>query len=342
MLHFDCDYMRGCHPEVMRALEESNMVQTPGYGYDEYTEEAKQLVLRSCGLNEDRGDVYLLSGGTQTNAVVIDLIAGRYEGVICVDSGHVNVHESGAIEASGHKVIALPNHDGLMHACDLEEYLKTFYADDTWLHMARPGCVYITFPSEMGTLYTKQDLVDIRRVCNDYELPLYIDGARMAYGLAASKDVDLEEIARIADIFYIGGTKCGALFGEAVVTRHKDWFRNVLTHVKAHGALLAKSKLLGVQFKTLFENDLYMQMGQNGVRAALMLSDGLRMRGYKAFIDSPTNQQFFELPNVVIDKLLPSVTFGYWGPRGVTDSKVRFVTDWSTTEKEVEGLLNLL
>lgn len=342
MLHFDSDYMRGCHPEILERLSLTNMEQTPGYGSDVYTLRAKEYILRACGLDNKKGDVVFLIGGTQTNATVIDLVAGRYEGVIAVESGHINVHESGAVEASGHKVITLPEHSGKMIASDLDSWLTDFYADDTWLHMVRPGIVYITFPTEVGTLYTKEELLAIREVCERWNLPLYIDGARLAYGLAASPDISLEDIAAISDIFYIGGTKCGTLFGEAVVTRHPEWFSNILSHIKAHGALMAKGRLLGVQFETLFEGDLYSRIGNNGIEKAMALKKGMQERGIPLFVDSPTNQQFFIFPNELIDRLLPEASFELWGSRCESASPVRFVTDWGTTDAEINTLLSLI
>lgn len=342
MLHFDSDYMRGCHPEVLDRLVSTNMEQTPGYGSDSYTSLAKKLVLKACGLEENEGDVVFLCGGTQTNATIIDLIAGRYEGVLSVDTGHINAHEAGAVEASGHKVLTLPSHCGLMEAADADRYLTDFYSDDTWQHMVKPGCVYITFPSEFGTIHSKSQLKAIRNVCDKWNLPLYIDGARLAYGLAASPELTLEDIAAIADIFYIGGTKCGTLFGEAVVTRHPESFSNILSHIKAHGALMAKGRLLGLQFAALFEGDLYRRIGQNGVDTALALKKGMTAKGIRLFMDSPTNQQFFILPNEVIDRLMPEASFELWGPRGKSETPVRFVTDWGTNHEDISRLLSLI
>ena len=342
MLHFDSDYMRGCHPEVLSRLVQTNMEQTPGYGSDEYTSRAKKLVLKACGLEDGRGDVVFLVGGTQTNATVIDLVAGRYDGVICVETGHINVHESGAVEASGHKVITLPSHEGKMDAGELNEWFTSFYGDETWKHMVRPGVVYITFPTEVGTIYTKAELTAIREVCDKWNTPLFIDGARLAYGLVSSADVTLKDIAALADIFYIGGTKCGTLFGEAVVTRHPEWLRHIVSHIKAHGALMAKGRLLVVQFAALFENDLYSRIGRNGVDTAMALKKGMTERGFELFMDSPTNQQFFVLPNEVIDRLLPRASFELWGARQATHTPVRFVTDWGTTEEDINKFLCLL
>lgn len=342
MLHFDSDYMRGCHPEILDRLVHTNMEQTPGYGYDDYTNRAKEYTLRACGLEDGKGDVVFLVGGTQTNATVIDLIVGRYEGVLAVETGHINVHEAGAVEASCHKVITLPSHSGKMDSAELDSWLTDFYADDTWRHMVRPGAVYITFPTEVGTVYSLQELTDLRKICDKWNIPLYIDGARLAYGLAASSDVTLKDIARIADIFYIGGTKCGTLFGEAVVTRHPKWFGNILSHIKAHGALMAKGRLLGIQFETLFEKDLYDRIGRNGVDKAIALKNGMTQRGFPLFMDSPTNQQFFILPNALIDRLMPEASFELWGPRCEKETPVRFVTDWGTTDSDIDTLLGLI
>lgn len=342
MLHFDSDYMRGCHPEIMAKLAATNLDQTPGYGSDIYTAAARESILKACDLDGGRGDVVFLVGGTQTNATVIDLIVGRYDAVISPETGHINVHESGAVEACGHKVITLPSHDGKLDAGELDAYMTQFYADETWQHMARPGAVYITYPTEIGTIYTRTELETIASVARRWSLPLYIDGARLAYGLAASADVDLKFIASVADIFYIGGTKCGALFGEAVVTRHPELLCNVLTHVKAHGALLAKGRLLGLQFECLFENDLYSRIGRNGVDTAMRLKKGILDLGFKLFMDSPTNQQFFIFPNELIDALMPHATFELWGARGASETPVRFVTDWATTNEEIDSLLSIL
>ena len=211
MVYFDCDYQTGAHPDVMRRLVETNDVPTPGYGYDEYTAEARHKILEACKCPD--GDVFFLEGGTQTNSVVIDWLIRRGEGVVCCETAHINVHEAGAIEASGHKVIALPQHDGKLDAAELKEYIAGFYADDTWRHMSAPAMVYISFPTEVGTLYTRRELEDLSAVCREASIPLYIDGARLAYGLAASADLTIADIASLCDIFYIGGTKCGALFG---------------------------------------------------------------------------------------------------------------------------------
>lgn len=341
-LHFDSDYMRGAHPEVMRRLAETNLLATPGYGFDEYTARARALILDACGIPD--GDVKFLVGGTQTNATVIDALLHKTEGVLAAESSHINVHESGAIEASGHKVITLPTREGKIFARDIDRYLADFYADDTWEHMVIPGMVYITQPTEVGTLYSLAELEAISAVCRKYGIRLYADGARLAYALASPlADFTLMDLARLCDAFYIGGTKCGALFGEAVVLPNPKIVRNFFTHIKQHGALFAKGRILGVQFEALFTAGLYRRIGENAVRTAMRLKQGFQERGYRLFIDSPTNQQFFVLPNAVIDRLMETTTtFEYWGPRGQEETAVRFVTDWATTDGDIDSLLAAL
>lgn len=340
MLHFDSDYMEGAHPEVMARLMATNMEQTVGYGKDEYTRHAKELIRQAAGCPD--AEVHFLVGGTQTNATVIDGLLARHEGVIAADTAHINVHESGAIEAAGHKVLVLPGHDGKLSAGEVDGYVTRFYADDTYEHMVAPGMVYISFPTETGTLYTRSELEDLSAVCRKHRIPLYIDGARLAYGLASpAAELDLKDIARLADVFYIGGTKVGLLFGEAVVvTRPKELLPHFFPLVKQHGALLAKGRLLGLQFEALFTDDLYGRMGKHAIRLAMKLRQGFIEKGYRLYADSPTNQQFFVLPNKVIDELLASVaTFEYWGPRQDKESPVRFVTCWATREEAVDELL---
>lgn len=341
MIYFDSDYMSGAHPEVLQRLIETNGIHTPGYGTDEFTRRARKLILEKCGI--PKGEVYFLVGGTQTNAVVIDRLLDKNDGVVATDTSHINVHEAGAIEAWGHKILVLPNLDGKLQAHDLKKHLEEFYADDTNEHMVRPGMVYLSFPTELGTIYTKKELKEIHAVCKDYSIPLYIDGARLAFGLHADgNDIDWKDLPELCDVFYIGGTKCGALFGEAVVTARPELLRRFDSMRKLHGALLAKGRLLGVQFEALFTNDLYEKIGKEGVRLALKLKDLMSSKGFKTFIDSPTNQQFFILPNSVIEKLKPHCSFEYWGPPGQVESRVRFVIGWSSSEDDIEVLASLL
>ena len=341
MIRFDTDYMSGAHPKVMERLVQTNFDQTPGYGTDEYTANAKRLILDACGAPEAR--VYFLVGGTQTNSTVIDGLLDRHEGVLCAESGHINVHESGAIEATGHKVLTLPSNSGKVSAEDVDNYIKTFYADETYEHMVAPGMLYISFPTEYGTVYTLKELKDISDVCQAHEIPLFIDGARLGYGLASEGcDVTLEDIARLSDVFYIGGTKVGALFGEAVVVTDRKLLKHFIPLMKQHGALLAKGRLLGVQFEALFTDGLYEEISKECVRRAMKLKEIFLSKGYSVEVDSPTNQQFFRLPNNVIDELKSEVSFEMWGPRGETESVVRFVTGWTTTDQDIERLKMLL
>lgn len=340
MIHFDCDYMAGAHPEVLDAIISNNKVQTAGYGCDDFCLEAKELIREAC--DAPNADVHFMVGGTQTNSTVLDGLLRITDGVIAAETAHINVHEAGAIELSGHKVISLPSHDGKLDADEVEEYISSFYADDTWQHMVAPGAVYISFPTEVGTIYNMEELTNLSSVCRKYKIPLYLDGARLGFGLAASNDITLKDIAKLTDIFYIGGTKMGALFGEAVVCTRPELLPRFFTLMKARGAVLAKGRLLGMQYKAFFKNDLYMRIGKHGVKLAQKLRDAFETAGYKTFIDSPTNQQFFILPNTLIDRLLSEVTFEYWGPRGKEDSKVRFVTSWETTEEDIQKLSSLL
>lgn len=340
MIHFDCDYMAGAHPEVLDAIVRNNNVQTAGYGSDDYCERAKALIREACGTPD--AAVHFMVGGTQTNSTVLDAILWHTDGVIAAETAHINVHESGAVELFAHKVLSLPAHDGKLCPDEVEAYLHDFYADDTYEHMVAPGAVYISFPTELGTLYSLTELEQLHAVCNRYNIPLYVDGARLGHGLAASPDVTLTDIARLTDVFYIGGTKMGALMGEAVVCTRKDLLPRFFTLMKAHGAVLAKGRLLGMQYEAFFKNGLYMRIGRHTVALAMRLRKAFEDKGYKPFIDSPTNQQFFTLPNELIDRLMQAATFEYWGPRGETESRVRFVTSWETTDDDIATLEKLL
>lgn len=339
MLHFDSDYMRGAHPEVLKRLIETNMEQTPGYGTDHYTAHAKKLIMEACGL--DKGNIWFLVGGTQTNATVIDGLLRRHQGVIAADTSHINCHESGAIEASGHKVLTLPNFDGKIRAEDIEKYITDFYSDEAYEHCVAPGMVYISQPTEYGTLYSLQELTDISRVCKKFDIPLYADGARIGYALASdANDVGLTDIARLCDVFYIGATKVGALFGEAVVTSRPELLPNFFPLIKQHGALLAKGRLTGLQFEALFTDNLYTRISRNAIEKAMRLKKAFLGKGYELVVDSPTNQQFFLMDNKTIDRLREIATFEQWGPRGEEKTAVRFVTDWGTTDRDIDLLIS--
>lgn len=341
MLHFDCDYMEGAHPDILRRLADTNLEQTPGYGCDTHTEHARELVRRACAAPQ--AEVHFLVGGTQTNATVIDGLLRRHEGVLAAESGHINVHEAGAIEASGHKVLTLPQHDGKVRASDVEAFIDGFYRDETWPHMVAPGMLYISHPTEFGTLYSREELAELHAVCHRHHIPLYLDGARLSYALAASADTPdmptLPDIARLCDVFYIGGTKTGALFGEAVVITRPELLPHFFTLVKQHGALLAKGRLLGIQFETLFTDGLYLRIARQAITTAMKLKAAMQAKGYRTYINSPTNQQFFVLPNREIDRLSQFATFELWGARGEEESVVRFVTSWATEERHIDELI---
>lgn len=338
MLHFDTDYMEGAHPKIMERLMATNLEQTTGYGTDNHTLTARKMIMEECGLKE--GEVYFLVGGTQANATVIDGLLAHCQGVIAAETGHINVHEAGAIEASGHKVLALPQHEGKLRAADVAKYISDYYRDESFEHIVAPGMVYISFPTEYGTLYTLRELEDLSRVCRNANIPLYMDGARLGYGLAAAgNDLTLRDIARLCDVFYIGGTKVGALFGEAVVITRRGLIPRFFSLIKQHGALLAKGRLLGIQFETLFTDNLYTEIGRHAVELAMKIKRAFLAKGYKQLLDSPTNQQFFILPNSLIDRLKEHVTFELWGPKGEKETPVRFVTDWATREEDVEALI---
>ena len=341
MIYFNSDYTAGAHPKVMERLIETNLEHTVGYGNDQYTSRAKALIREEIGCAD--AEIMFLVGGTQTNATAIDGILARHEGVLAAESGHIAVHESGAIEASGHKVLTLPHYAGKVHAEDVEHFITEFYADETYPHMVAPGMLYISQPTEYGTVYSLKELESLSEVCHKHNIPLYIDGARMGYALASEgADFTLKDIARLADVFYIGGTKLGTLFGEALVVTNRTLLKNLFPLVKQHGALLAKGRLSGVQFEAMFSDGLYYAIGRHAVEQALRIREAFRAEGYEVVIESPTNQQFFRLPNEVIDTLRKEASFDYWGARGETHSIVRFVTSWSTTAEDVDRLIELL
>lgn len=340
MLHFDSDYMEGAHPEVMRRLVQTNLIQSSGYGTDEYTRRARRKIAEACGKPD--ADVWFLVGGTQTNATVIDGLLRRHEGVLAAESAHIAVHEAGAIEASGHKVLTLPSHSGKVDVDEVKQFIDDFYGDETYEHMVAPGVLYITYPTEFGTLYSLEELEALSEVCHKYHIRIYLDGARLGYGLAAREDVTLKDIARLCDVFYIGGTKVGALFGEAVVVSNPDMLPHFFPLIKQHGALFAKGRILGIQFDTLFTDGLYLKIARHAIDMALKLKAGFVEKGYELYLDSPTNQQFFCLPNEVIDRLKQTASFELWGTRGATRSVVRFVTDWATREEDVDRLIERL
>ena len=337
MISFESDYDNGCHELILKRLAETNDERATGYGLDDYCKMAKEKVRAACGTPE--ADVFFLMGGTQTNATVIDAMLSSYQGVLAVETGHINVHESGAIEFGGHKVLRLPSHDGRMDASELEKWLKDFYDDPTYDHMVFPGLVYITFATELGTIYSRAQLESISAVCKNYNLPLFIDGARLGYGLMAEGcDISLPQLAELCDVFYIGGTKCGAYCGEAVVFPKGNAPAHFFTIVKQHGALLAKGRLLGVQFDTLMSDDLYFRLARHAVVQAMRLRDAFVAKGYKMYSNSPTNQQFVLLSKDTIARLSKDFVFEQWYPVG-DDMNCRFVTSWATRVQDVDALI---
>lgn len=340
-MKFNCDYMEGVHPRILERLVETNLEQTAGYGNDPYCVSAKKKILEACQC--PNGEVHFLVGGTQTNATVIAALLHMYDGVLAAETGHVNVHEAGAIEYTGHKVLTLPQKDGKISAESVENYLKWFYADENHEHMVQPGMVYLTHPTEYGTLYTAEELKAIHGICQRYAIPLYVDGARLGYALAAREtDVTLPVLAQNCDIFYIGGTKVGAFCGEAVVIPKKGLIPKFFTTIKQHGALLAKGRLIGIQFDTLFTDGLYQEISAHAIRMAEKLKKALMEKGYTMYLDSPTNQQFVLLDNKKKKELLEQVDFDFFENYDSEHTVMRFVTSWATREEDVDRLIEIL
>ena len=341
MISFTCDYIEGAHPLILRRLQETNLQQEPGYGLDSFCKSAKEKIRKAIGCPE--AEVFFLVGGTQTNSTVIDAMLAGYEGVVAAQTGHIAVHEAGAVEFSGHKVLTIPQHQGKMAPDELEAYLKAFHADPAWDHMVYPGMVYISFPTEYGTIYTKDELTRIKAICNRYNIPLFVDGARLGYGLASPAcDLSLEELAHLCDVFYIGGTKVGALCGEAVVFPGGKAPAHFFTTVKQHGALLAKGRLLGIQFDTLFTDNLYMSISRHAIDLAMQLKAMFVRKGVPLFIDSPTNQQFPILSDAQLAALEGKVQYELWEYLPDGRCVVRFATSWATPQENVDALEALI
>lgn len=339
MISFENDYIQGAHPEVLKRLAETNYEPLSGYGTDPYCESAREKIRRECGCPD--AEIHFLVGGTQTNAVVIDAMLKGYEGVVAADTGHVAVHEAGAVEYTGHKVLTIPHHTGKIDPGELRAYLEGFYQDANHEHMVFPGMVYLSHSTELGTLYSRKELEEISGICREYEIPLFLDGARLGYGLMSSgTDVTLQDVAQLSDVFYIGGTKVGALCGEAVVFPKKAP-RHFLTAVKQHGALLAKGRLLGIQFDTLFTDNLYFDISRHAIEMAEELKCVLREKGCAFAWESPTNQQFVVLEDTAAEKLKENVVFSFWEKADETHTVVRFVTSWATQKAEIEALRHL-
>lgn len=340
MISFENDYIQGAHPEILRRLAETNMEPLSGYGSDPYCESAREKIRKACGC--ENAEVYFLVGGTQTNTVVIDAMTKGYEGVVAADSGHIAIHEAGAVEFTGHKVLTVPGQNGKIDGKELRKYLQGFYQDENHEHMVFPGMVYLSHPTEFGTLYTKEELSQISEVCREYEIPLYLDGARLGYGLMSrGTDVSLSDVAEFCDAFYIGGTKVGALCGEAVVFPGKAP-KHFLTVVKQHGALLAKGRLPGIQFDTLFTDDLYFRISSHAIEMAEKLKEVLREKGLPFAWESPTNQQFVVMEDEKMEQLRENVVFSFWEKADRDHTIVRFATSWGTKEEEIEELKRML
>lgn len=341
MIQFQCDYNEGAHPRILERMLQTNFEQTVGYGEDHYCASAAELIRKACG-RED-ADIHFLVGGTQANATVISSVLRPHQGVICVSTGHINVHETGAIEHSGHKVLALEGQNGLLPASAVREAMEEHLAEDGPEHTVQPGMVYVSFSSEVGTVYSLRQLEDLSAVCREYGLPLFIDGARMGYGLASEGcDVTLNDIARLADVFYIGGTKQGALFGEAVVIVNPALKKDFRYFIKQNGGMLAKGRLLGIQFLTLFEDGLYFELSQHAVAQAMRIRDAFVSKGYDFLVDSPSNQQFPILPNDVMELLSKDFKFSVWKRIDAGHTAVRFCTSWATRAEAVDALLAAL
>lgn len=335
---FESDYNNGCLPEILRRLSETNDEKSSGYGFDPYTERAKDRIRKACDMTE--AEVHFLVGGTQTNATAIDSLLQGCEGVLSVDTGHINVHESGAVEAFGHKVLVLPGiAGGKMAASQIDDYMRKFLTDETYPHMVQPGMVYITLPTELGALYSRKELADIYTVCQQYGLRLYVDGARLGYGLMAEgNDIDLPFLAHHCDAFYIGGTKVGALLGEALIYTNTRAPKYIFTIIKRHGALLAKGRVLGLQFDTLFADDLYFRVSRHAIDMAQALRRVFAKHGLSLGIDSPTNQQFVILSKEQKQRLAEEIAFEIWEPLPNDHLLCRFVTCWATTEADIAAL----
>ena len=341
MISFTCDYNEGAHPAILERLVATNFIQQPGYGTDSFTASAKARIREAVGCPQ--AEVFLLTGGTQTNSTVIATMLRDYQGVVAAQTGHIAVHEAGAVEYTGHKVLTLPQREGKMSAQDLKNYLKGYYADGSYDHMVFPGMVYISFPTEYGTLYSKKELTDIYAVCQEYSLPLFVDGARLGYGLMSPAcDITIQDLARLCDVFTIGGTKVGALCGEAVVFPSGKAPEHFFTMVKQHGALVAKGRLLGVQFDTLFTDGLYFKIAQGAIDLAMQLKKLFLDKGYELFLDSPTNQQFIILTPAAAKALEGKVAYEVWETLPDGRKVVRFATSWATTPEQVSQLSALL
>ena len=337
MISFTCDYSEGAHPKILERLTATNFEQLPGYGTDLYCESAKAKIRAACGAPE--AEVFFLVGGTQTNSTIIAAMLADYEGVVSAETGHIGVHEAGAVEYTGHKVLTIPSHHGKVDPKELRDYLEAATTDPNYEHMVFPGMVYISFPTEYGTIYSKAELEEIHGIAAHYGLPLMIDGARLGYGLASPAcDLTLPELASLCEVFYIGGTKVGCFCGEAVVFPRGNAPKHFYTITKQHGAMLAKGRLLGIQFDTLFTDNLYFEISRHAIDMAMQLKELLRQKGCTFFIDSPTNQQFIVLENKKIEELGKHVAYDPWDRVDPGHTAIRLATSWATQPDQLEEL----
>ncbi len=350
MQHFECDYMEGAAPEILRRLVETNYEKTPGYGNDAYCESARAKIRAACACPE--AEVFFLEGGTQTNATVLDALLRAGEGVLAAETGHIAVHEAGAVETSGHKVLTVAaglgggstdNRSGKLDVRDAAAWLSDFWGNGVCTHMVAPGAVYISHPTEYGGIYSAAELAGLHKLAAKYGMPLYVDGARLGYGLEAEgADVDLPALARNCDAFYIGGTKVGALFGEAVVFPRPGLAPRFFTTMKRHGAVMAKGRMLGIQFDTLFTDGLYLKIAKHAIEMSRTLRSALLSKGYELFFDSPTNQLFVIIDNKKLEEISKGSTYEVWQKFDASRTVVRFATSWATKEEDIQALIALL
>lgn len=341
MLYFNCDYNNGCHPQVLEAICRTNNEYTDVYGDDCYSLSAKDKI-RKAG-NCPNADIFFLGGGTQTNATVISALLRDSDGVVAASTGHIALHESGAIEYTGHKVLTIPQHNGKIENSELRDFLETYYADDFHNHIVWPAMLYISFPTEYGTIYSKSELESIYATCKEYNMKLFIDGARLGYGLMSkSCDVSFSDLCRLCDVFYIGGTKVGALCGEAVVFPNGDTPVHFFSTIKQHGALFAKGRLNGVQFDALFTDNLYFKISSHALEMADLLKEILKSKGYRFYLETCTNQQFVIVENSKLKSLSEKVQYSFWEKYDSTHSVIRFCTSWRTTSEDLAALSTIL
>ena len=337
MIYFNNDYSEGCHEKVLQALNDTNMEQTMGYGEDAYCAAAAEKIRAKCGRKDIA--VHFLVGGTQANLTVIDAALRPHQGALGADTAHIHVHETGAVEATGHKVLWVPHHQGKITAQQVRQTIREHYASSSFEHTVQPKLVYISQPTELGTLYTLRELEDLSAACRELGLYLFVDGARLGYGLSArGNDVTMQDLARLCDVFYIGGTKVGALFGEAVVICHPALQEDFRYLIKQHGGMLAKGRLLGVQFGVLMDNDLYEQIAARADRLADRLRAALHALNVPFLVESTTNQLFPILPDTVLEELAKTYVFSEQERVDEAHRAVRFCTSWATRPENVEQL----